>query len=105
MSSAIVSFGEAMLRLSHPHSVRLEEAHTFTSYVGGTESNTLAALARLGLETIWVSALPANPLGQRVEAEVRRHGVNTAHVVWSGRSARLGLFYAEEAPNPLGLQV
>jgi 2-dehydro-3-deoxygluconokinase len=105
MSSAIVSFGETMLRLSPPHSVRLEEAHTFTSYVSGTESNTLAALARLGLETIWVSALPANPLGQRVEAEVRRHGVNTAHVVWSGRDARLGLFYAEEAVNPLGLQV
>ncbi len=105
MSSAIVSFGETMLRLSPPHSVRLEEAHTFTSYVGGTESNTLAALARLGLETIWVSALPSNPLGQRVEAEVRRHGVNTSHVVWSGRDARLGLFYAEEAPNPLGLQV
>jgi 2-dehydro-3-deoxygluconokinase len=105
MASDVVSFGETMLRLSPPSGVRLEEASTLHVYVAGTESNTLACLSRLHLRTIWVSALPLTPLGKHVESELRRHGVNTEHVVWMGSNTRLGIFYAEEAPNPLGLQV
>lgn len=105
MPSDIVSFGETMLRLSPAHGARLEEANTFNIYVAGTESNTLACLARLNLKATWVSALPLNPPGKHVEAELRRHGVNTASVVWVGDNVRLGIFYSEEAPDPLGLQV
>ena len=105
MPTAIVSFGETTLHLSPPYGLRLEEASSFSCFVGGSESNTLACLARLGLETIWVSALPSHPLGRRVVAELRQHGINTAHVVWADSTARLGLFYAQEAPSPLGYQV
>ena len=105
MSAAIVSFGETLLHLSSPYGVRLEEASSFSCFVGGSESNTLACLARLGLETIWISALPSHPLGRRVETELRQYGINTAHVVWADSTARLGLYYALEAPNPLGHQV
>ena len=101
----VVSFGETMLRFSPPHSGRLEEAKTLSVYVAGAESNTLACLARLGLNASWLSALPLNPLGQHVEAELRRHRVETSHVVWVEGGARLGTYYAEEAPNPLGTQV
>lgn len=105
MVSDVVSFGETMLRLSTPAGVRLEEADTLHVYVAGTESNTLACLSRLKLKTTWISALPENPTGQRVVSELRRHGVGTTHVVWAGSNGRLGIFYAEEAPDPLGLQV
>lgn len=104
MSVDIVSFGETMLRLNVLDGARLEEADRLRAYVAGTESNTLAALARLGLHVTWMSALPANPLGRRVEGEVRRHGVDTSHVVWT-QGARLGIFYSEEAAQPLGVQV
>ncbi|HTD19361.1 MAG TPA: PfkB family carbohydrate kinase, partial [Ktedonobacteraceae bacterium] len=105
MVSDVVSFGETMLRLSAPEGVRLEEADTLHVYVAGTESNTLACLSRLNLKTTWISALPENPSGQRVVTELRRHGVDTTHVIWTGSDGRLGIFYAEEAPDPLGLQV
>lgn len=105
MATDVVSYGETMLRLSVPAGNRLEEADTLHLYVAGTESNTLACLARLNLKTTWISALPENPLGQRVVTELRRHGVDTTHVIWTGSNTRLGIFYAEEAPDPLGLQV
>ncbi|GAC1350100.1 MAG: hypothetical protein NVSMB27_29410 [Ktedonobacteraceae bacterium] len=105
MNSDVVSFGETMLRFSGPAGTRLEEADSLHVYVAGTQPNTLACLARLNLKATWISALPANPLGQRVSTELRRHGVDTTHVTWTESNTRLGIFYAEEAPDPLGLQV
>ncbi|GAC1404006.1 MAG: bifunctional 2-dehydro-3-deoxygluconokinase/2-dehydro-3-deoxygalactonokinase [Ktedonobacteraceae bacterium] len=101
----VVSFGETMLRMNVPAGTRLEEADALHMYVAGTESNTLACLARLNLKATWISALPENPVGQRVITELRRHGVDTTHVILAGSSKRVGIFYAEEAPDPLGLQV
>ncbi len=101
----VVSFGETMLRMSVPAGSRLEEANELHVYVAGTESNTLACLARLNLKTTWMSALPENPVGQRIITELRRHGVDTTHVILTESSKRVGIFYAEEAPNPLGLHV
>lgn len=105
MASDVVSFGETMLRMSVPTGTRLEEANMLHTYVAGTESNTLACLARLKLKTIWVSALPENPLGQRIISELRRHGIDTTHVILTEGTRRVGIFYTEEASDPLGLQV
>lgn len=105
MSIDIVSFGETMLRLAAPEGARLEDAGTLNVYVGGTESNTLSTLARLKLKTNWISALPAHPIGRHVETELRRHGIDTSDVIWTANTTRLGIFYSEEAPAPLGVQV
>jgi 2-dehydro-3-deoxygluconokinase len=105
MNYDVVSFGETMLRLNAPKGVRLEEADTLHVYVAGTESNTLACLSRLHLKTAWISALPRNPSGYRVEGELRRHGVDTTRVVWTTSNSRLGIIYSEEAPEPLGIQI
>jgi 2-dehydro-3-deoxygluconokinase len=105
MTFDVVSFGETMLRLTSPAGVRLELAPTLRIYVAGTESNTLAGLARLGLRTAWLSALPDQPLGRHVATELRGHGIDTSHIVWMASTARMGIFYAEEAPAPLGAQV
>lgn len=101
----IVSYGETMLRFSPAPGTRLEDASFYTAYVAGSESNTLAVISRLGMGATWLSALPSNPLGRHIEAELRRHGVDTARVVWAGGSERVGLFYAEEMAAPLGTQV
>ena len=101
----VLGFGETMLRFSPPDGGRIEDARTFESYVAGTESNTLAGASRLGLRCAWISALPENALGRRVVGELRRHGVDTRGVVWATDPARLGVFYAEEAPAPVGTRV
>lgn len=101
----VVSFGETVLRLSPSGGARLEEACTLAVHVAGSESNVMACLSHLGLRCAWLTALPANPLGRLVAAELRRHRVDTSRVVWSGENARLGTFYAEELPAPLGTRV
>ena len=105
MSVDVVSFGETMLRLTAPENTRLENTSALTLYVGGSESNTLAALARLNCTASWLSALPNNPLGRHVESELRSHGVDTSQIVWDTPASRLGTFYAEDAPQPIGWQV
>jgi 2-dehydro-3-deoxygluconokinase len=97
----VITFGEAMLRLSPPDFLRLEQAQSLDLRVGGAELNTAVGLARLGRSSAWVSRLPANPLGRLVANRAREAGVSTEHVVWSDGD-RLGLYFVEfgAAPRP-----
>ena len=102
----VVTFGETMLRLSAPDNSRLEEADTLDVRIGGSESNTAVALARLGLRAAWWSKLPAGPLGRRIENEIRRWGVDTTHVLWDDSpSARAGVYYLDFGLPPRGIDV
>ena len=77
----VVGLGEVLLRLASRAPERLEQVRQLDVSFGGTEANVLAALARLGLRTAWLSALPRNAWGDRVERELRGHGVDVSHVV------------------------
>jgi 2-dehydro-3-deoxygluconokinase len=102
----VVTFGETMLRLSAPGFSRLEEADTLDVRIGGSESNTAVALARLGLRVAWWSKLPANPLGRRIENEIRRWGVTTSDVIWDDSpAARAGLYFLDFGLPPRGIDV
>jgi len=97
----VLTFGEAMLRLTPPGMRRLEQAHALDVWVAGAELNVAVGLARLGASAGWVSRLPANALGRRVVSHARANGVDTSGVAWSERG-RLGLFFVEvgQAPRP-----
>ncbi|GCE26886.1 2-keto-3-deoxygluconate kinase [Dictyobacter alpinus] len=101
----VISFGETMFRLTTPVGNRLESTPSLDIHVGGSESNTLASLARLNYRVSWLSCLPDNPLGRHVERVLRSHGIDVSQIVWAAPTARLGTFYVEEAPRPIGLQV
>src|SRR5579862_6975429 len=102
----VVTFGETMLRLSPPGFGRLEEAVTLDVRIGGSESNTAVALARLGLRSAWWSKLPANPLGRRIENEIRRWGVDTSGVIWDeDAGARAGVYFLDFGVAPRGIDV
>ncbi len=102
----VLAFGETMLRLSSPGFGRLEEAVSLDVRIGGSESNTAVALARLGLRSAWWSKLPANPLGRRIENEIRRWGVDTSAVVWDeSPGARAGLYFLDFGLPPRGTDV
>jgi 2-dehydro-3-deoxygluconokinase len=98
----VVALGEVMLRLASRAPTRLEQARELDVSFGGTEANVLCALARLGLKTAWISALPQNPWGERCARELRGHGVDTSHVVWRIRG-RIGSYFLEYgvAPRPI----
>jgi 2-dehydro-3-deoxygluconokinase len=95
----VVTIGEAMLRLATPLGARLADAASLDVHIAGAEANVAAALAQLGTEVRWVSALPDNPLGRRVEAALRGCGVLLDGVEWMP-GARLGLFFADSGADP-----
>ncbi len=99
MPHDVVTFGEAMVRLSPPNFRRLEQARSLDVQVGGAELNTAVALARLGRSAAWVSRLTDNPLGRLVANQAREAGVSTEHVVWTDED-RVGLYFLEFGAAP-----
>jgi 2-dehydro-3-deoxygluconokinase len=99
MAHDVVTFGEAMLRLSPPNFRRLEQARSLDVQVGGAELNTAVALARLGRSTAWVSRLTDNPLGRLLANQAREAGVSTEHILWTGKD-RVGLYFLEFGAAP-----
>src|SRR5581483_5970160 len=83
MPHDVITFGEAMVRLSPPGFRRLEQARSLDLFVGGAELNTAVALARLGHSAAWVSRLTRNPLGRLIANHAREAGVGTDHVLWT----------------------
>jgi len=94
----LVTFGEAMVRLTPPSFQRLEQAHSLDVYVGGGELNVAVAAARLGIASRWVSRLPENALGRMIANAAREQGVD-AQIEWSADD-RAGLYFAELGAAP-----
>ena len=99
MINDIITFGEAMIRLSPPNFRRLEQAASLDVLVGGAELNTAVGLARLGHKTAWVSRLTNNPLGRVIANRAREAGVNTDHVLWTDED-RVGVYFLEFGAAP-----
>ncbi|HEV3256303.1 MAG TPA: sugar kinase [Gemmataceae bacterium] len=99
MPHDLITFGEAMIRLSPPNFRRLEQARSLDVLIGGAELNTAVGLARLGRSTAWVSRLTRNPLGRLVANQAREAGVSTDHIVWTDDD-RVGLYFLEFGAAP-----
>ncbi|WP_127125760.1 sugar kinase [Georgenia sp. SYP-B2076] len=76
----VLCIGETMAMVTSADARSLVSAETFTITQGGAESNLAQHLAELGVRTAWVSALGADPLGDRVLATVAASGVDTRWV-------------------------
>ena len=94
----LVTFGEAMVRLTPPDFQRLEQARSFEVYVGGGELNVAVAASRLGVPSRWVSRLPENALGRMIANRAREQGVD-AQIEWTAAD-RAGLYFAELGAAP-----
>jgi 2-dehydro-3-deoxygluconokinase len=95
----VVTFGEAMIRLSPPHFRRLEQTTTLEVTVGGAELNVAVGVSRLGLSSTWVSCLPKNPLGRMAQNKARELGVDTRWIEWDP-NGRMGLYFVEYGSTP-----
>ena len=102
--TALVTFGEAMLRLTPPSFQRLEQASSFEAHIGGGELNVAVAAVRLGLPARWISCLPQNPIGHLIARGARAQGVDVSRVQWT-REGRVGVYFAElgAAPRPTSI--
>lgn len=78
----VVTFGEAMVRLSPPEYRRLEHATRLDVEVGGGEYNVAVGCAHLDLKTAWVSRLVDNWSGWLIRNKGREHGIDMSNIVW-----------------------
>lgn len=92
-----VTFGEIMLRLKPPGHERFFQSPLLEATFGGGEANVAVGLARLGLKSAFVSAIPSNPVGDACVAELRKHGVETSGILRQG--TRLGIYFLEAGAN------
>src|SRR5437870_966573 len=99
MAYDVITFGEAMLRLSPPNFRRLEQARSLDVMVGGAELNTAVCLARLGRSSAWVSRLTRNPLGRLIANHAREAGIGTEHIAWTDDD-RVGVYFLEFGAAP-----
>jgi 2-dehydro-3-deoxygluconokinase len=95
----VVTFGEAMVRLSPPHFQRLEQTRSLDLNVGGAELNVAVGVTRLGMKSAWVSKLPKNGLGYLIRDRAQGFGVDCSHIVWSDQG-RAGLYFLEFGASP-----
>jgi 2-dehydro-3-deoxygluconokinase len=93
MATRVVTFGEIMLRLSPPGFERLFQSPVLSATFGGGEANVAASLAHFGLDSHYVTRLPAHAIGDAAVRALRAEGVHTDHVVRGG--SRVGIYYAE----------
>ena len=97
----IVTFGEAMIRLTPPFNERLERATSLNLTCGGAELNVAVTVACLGHHGAWISALPDTPLGRAIVRAGRAHAVDVSQVAILPESAgRTGVYFLEEGTDP-----
>src|SRR5574341_2654258 len=92
-----VCFGEIMLRLGPLGFERLFQSPVLQTSFGGGEANVAVSLAQFGCESVYVTRVPANPLGEAAVKALRAEGVNVEHVLRGG--SRLGLYFTETGPS------
>jgi 2-dehydro-3-deoxygluconokinase len=93
----VITFGEIMLRLKSPGHERLLQSAALEATFAGGEANVAVSLARYNTPAAFVTALPANAVGDACVAELRKQGVDTALI--KRTSGRMGSFYLEAGAN------
>ncbi len=93
----VVTLGEIMLRLQAPGFKRFIQAQSLEVEYGGGEANVAVSLANYGHDAYFVSAIPANPIGDACIAALKKHSVNTGYI--SRKGERLGIYFVEKGAS------
>ena len=93
MSATVITFGELMLRLGPPGFERLLQSPMLCATFGGGEANVAVSLAQFGLDSCYVTRLPANAIGDAAVRALRAEGVRTDGIVRGG--SRMGIYFTE----------
>lgn len=88
-----VCFGEIMLRLSPPGFERFFQSPLLQASFGGGEANVAVSLAHFGIDSHYVTRVPASPIGDAAVRALRAENVRVDHVLRGG--GRLGIYFAE----------
>ncbi len=98
MGNTFVTFGEIMLRVKSPGHERFFQSPSLEATFGGGEANVAVSLSIFGKNTQFVSALPANAIGEAALCEVRKYGVDVSKVKMT-KGGRVGIYFLETGAN------
>lgn len=93
----VVTFGELMLRLSPTGANRFSQADSFDAYYGGAEANVAVLLARLGMESTYITKLPENDISEKGISVLRGNGVDVSGILRGGN--RMGIYFLEKGAS------
>lgn len=96
----VVTFGELMLRLAPNGYYRFFQNDQMQATFGGGEANVAVSLANFGLDSTYVTKLPAHAIGQAAVNSLRYFGVDTSEIVRGGD--RVGIYYLEKGASQRG---
>ena len=96
----VVTFGELMIRLQPYNYERFVQAGCLEFSFGGGEANVAVSLANYGLDSVYVTKLPAHAVGQAAVNSLRRYGVDTSMIVRGG--SRIGIYFNEKGASQRG---
>ncbi|BDD00940.1 sugar kinase [Persicobacter psychrovividus] len=99
----VVTFGEVLMCLASPGSVRLKQSKSLDIDFGGAEANVAVSLAQFGEDVSFVTRVPKNDMAELALMSLKSFGVNTHNVQWGGD--RLGLYYFENGAVYRGSKV
>ena len=97
MMKRIITFGEIMMRLNPEGYCRFVQADKFEASYAGGEANVAVSLSNFGMDSAFVSKVPAHEIGQCAVNELRHFGVDT-HLMARGGD-RLGLYFVEKGAS------
>ncbi len=96
----VVTFGEIMLRLAPNGYYRFFQDDQMQATFGGGEANVAVSLANFGLDSRYVTKLPAHAIGQAAVNSLRYFGVDTSKIVRGGD--RVGIYFLEKGASQRG---
>ncbi len=96
----VVTFGEIMLRLAPNGYYRFFQDDQMQATFGGGEANVAVSLANFGIESRYVTKLPAHAIGQAAVNSLRYFGVDTDFIARGGE--RVGIYYLEKGASQRG---
>lgn len=95
--SAVVTFGEIMLRLTPPGHFRIGQTPHFEITYGGAEANVAVTIAQLGGRAECITKLPRNEVAQRAIDQLRGLSVGVEKIVRGGD--RIGVYFLEQGAS------
>ncbi|MDF3003819.1 MAG: 2-dehydro-3-deoxygluconate kinase [Oscillospiraceae bacterium] len=100
MSKRVITFGEIMLRLAPNGYYRFFQDDQLQATFGGGEANVAVSLVNYGMDSAFVTKLPAHAIGQGAVNALRGLGVDTTKIVRGGD--RVGIYFLEKGASQRG---
>lgn len=91
----VVAFGRAAIDLYANEIGPMEEALTFSKYVGGSPANTSVAMANLGLDVGYIGMVSDDQFGRFIKAYLNKKKVDISHVELAPHGIRSGVTMGE----------